>query len=125
MLMVGSQMASAAVSAPEAASKAPVTAATTDGSYKVAQNNRRARNRGNRGNRGGRRGGNRGRRTCGNRPGSWGSERLHLAQASPPLRVIAEHIGPAVVSNAGARAAMAGKPADGTIVLKTVVARST
>ena len=60
MLMVGSQMASAAVSAPEAASKAPVTAATTDGSYKVAQNNRRARNRGNRGNRG-RRGRNRGR----------------------------------------------------------------
>lgn len=58
MLMVGSQMASAAVSAPEAASKAPVTAATTDGSYKVAQNNRRARNRGNRGNR---RRGNRGR----------------------------------------------------------------
>jgi hypothetical protein len=61
MLMVGSQIASAAVSAPEAASKAPVSAATTDGSYKVAQNNRRARNRGNRGNRRGRRGRNRGR----------------------------------------------------------------
>lgn len=54
----------------------------------------------------------------------WGSVRLHLAQASPPL-AIAEHIGPAVVLNAAAQIAMVGKPADGTIVLKIVVARST
>ncbi|NNJ75598.1 MAG: hypothetical protein HKP56_10595 [Anderseniella sp.] len=57
MLMAGSQVASATATAPQVTGKAPVSTITADGSYKIAQNTRRARNRnrnrrGRRGNRG-------------------------------------------------------------------------
>lgn len=57
MLMAGSQVASATATAPQVTGKAPVSTITADGSYKIAQNNRKARKR----NRNRKRRGNRGR----------------------------------------------------------------